>query len=47
MAQHSQSSPPQSGSGPVDTQKQNRPRKTWRQALQESAPLCCPLRTMR
>jgi len=28
---------------PVDTQKQNRPRKTWRQALQESAPLVLPV----
>ena len=28
---------------PVDTQKQNRPRRTWRQALQESAPLVLPV----
>ena len=27
----------------IDTQKQNRPRKTWRQALQESAPLVLPV----
>ena len=30
-------------SGPVDTQNQNRRRKTWRQALRESAPLLLPV----
>lgn len=28
---------------PIDTQNQNRRRKTWRQALQESAPLLLPV----
>ena len=31
------------GWGSIDTQKQNRRRKTWRQALQESAPLLLPV----
>ena len=51
MAQNNQSTIPhtpasgvvQSHPGPIDTQKQNRPRKTWKQALQESAPLLLPV----
>jgi len=42
VAQPIQSSLPQPGSGPVDTERQNRPRRTWRQALKESAPLVLP-----
>src|SRR5208282_3152500 len=42
MAQSNQSSIAHADTS-IDTQKQNRPRKTWRQALQESAPLLLPV----
>ena len=42
MAQNNQSSIAHADTS-IDTQKQNRPRKTWRQALQESAPLLLPV----